>query len=157
MELLHGEAVTVIDLRGPEAFGGAHITGAVNIGAGAVLPMEVTSIVSFGPMSALHRAVMPSNFVQDMHINQALGLLKKVLARFRSVSDRHKSITQIVKRQPRSMADLWHKASPNHRNRFFLSNFRAGAACLHSGSCRSSCRIRQGISESTCLSTSPLE
>ncbi len=64
MELLHGEAVTVIDLRGPEAFGGAHITGAVNIGAGAVLPMEVTSIVSFGPMSALHRAVMPSNFVQ---------------------------------------------------------------------------------------------
>ncbi len=51
-ELLHGEAVTVIDLRGPEAFGGAHMTGAVNIGAGAVLPIKVTSIVSFGPMSA---------------------------------------------------------------------------------------------------------
>ncbi len=60
-ELLYGEAVTVIDLRGPKTFGGAHMTGAVDIGAGAVLPMEVTSIVSFGPMSAQHRAVMPSD------------------------------------------------------------------------------------------------
>ncbi len=38
-ELLHEEAVTVIDLRRPEAFGGAHIPGAKNIGAGQNLSL----------------------------------------------------------------------------------------------------------------------
>jgi len=39
MELLHDETVTVIDLRRPEAFGGAHIPGAMNIGAGQNLSL----------------------------------------------------------------------------------------------------------------------
>ncbi|MEO6803991.1 MAG: MBL fold metallo-hydrolase, partial [Granulicella sp.] len=38
-ELLRDEAVTVIDLRRPEAFGGAHIAGAINIGAGQNLSL----------------------------------------------------------------------------------------------------------------------
>ncbi len=37
--LLAGDAVTVIDLRRPEAFGGAHIPGAINIGAGQNLSL----------------------------------------------------------------------------------------------------------------------
>lgn len=37
--LLADESVTVIDLRRPEAFGGAHIPGAVNIGAGQNLSL----------------------------------------------------------------------------------------------------------------------
>lgn len=37
--LLANESVTVIDLRRPEAFGGAHIPGAVNIGAGQNLSL----------------------------------------------------------------------------------------------------------------------
>jgi len=37
--LLSDESVTVVDLRRPEAFGGAHIPGAVNIGAGQNLSL----------------------------------------------------------------------------------------------------------------------
>ncbi len=37
--LLADEAVTIIDLRRPEAFGGAHIPGALNIGAGQNLSL----------------------------------------------------------------------------------------------------------------------
>lgn len=37
--LLTGKSVTVIDLRRPEAFGGAHIPGALNIGAGQNLSL----------------------------------------------------------------------------------------------------------------------
>ena len=38
-ELLSDEGVVVIDLRRPEAFGGAHIAGAINIGAGQNLSL----------------------------------------------------------------------------------------------------------------------
>lgn len=43
--LLCDEAVTVLDLRRPEAFGGAHIPGAVNIGAGQNLSLWAGWIV----------------------------------------------------------------------------------------------------------------
>lgn len=38
-ELLSDEDITVVDLRRPEAFGGAHIAGAINIGAGQNLSL----------------------------------------------------------------------------------------------------------------------
>ncbi len=47
-ELLSDEDVTVVDLRRPEAFGGAHIAGAINIGAGQNLSLWAAWMIAPG-------------------------------------------------------------------------------------------------------------
>ena len=64
----HGESVTVIDLRRPEAFGGAHIPGSLNIGAGQDL-----SLWAGWMLDPRHRFVLVNDKGDDEASRRALA------------------------------------------------------------------------------------